>query len=187
MRLFFAICANEGYFVIKVDATNAYANSPPPDQPTFVYIDEQYADWYAVTYGIDISRDNVLPVQHALQGHPESGSLWERFLNKVLARHGFASTTHERSIYTGVFDGFRMLISRQVDDLAIGCINADSIRKLVAIICSKDKNLDIDEQTAMVRLWTFRVGKCPCTGDGIFDAVTSKHIINPSVGRTYIC
>jgi hypothetical protein len=139
MRLFFAICAKEGYFVIKVDATNAYANSPPPDQPTFVYIDEQYADWYAVTYGIDISRDNVLPVQHALQGHPESGSLWERFLNKVLARHGFVSTTHERSIYTGVFDGFRMLISRQVDDLAIGCINADSIRKLVAIICSEDK------------------------------------------------
>jgi hypothetical protein len=139
MRLFFAICAKEGYFVIKVDATNAYANSPPPDQATFVYIDEQYADWYAVTHGIDISRDNVLPVQHALQGHPESGSLWERFLNKVLARHGFVPTTHERSIYTGFFDGFRMLISRQVDDLAIGCINADSIRKLVAIICSEDK------------------------------------------------
>jgi hypothetical protein len=32
-----------------------------------------------------------------------------------------------------------MLISRQVDDLAIGCINAESIRKLVAIICSEDK------------------------------------------------
>lgn len=139
MRLFFAICANEGYSVIKVDATNAYANSPPPDQPTFVYIDEQYADWYAVTYGIDISRDMVLPVQHALQGHPESGSLWERFLNKVLARHGFVSTTHERSIYTGTFDGFKMLISRQVDDLAIGCTNTESIRKLVAIICSEDK------------------------------------------------
>ena len=76
MRLFFAICAKEGYFVIKVDATNAFANSPPPDQPTFVYIDKQYTDWYAVTYGIDMSRDSVLPVQHALQGHPESGSLW---------------------------------------------------------------------------------------------------------------
>ncbi|KAI2501346.1 retrotransposon [Fragilaria crotonensis] len=139
MRLFFALCANEGYLIIKVDATNAYANSPPPDQPTFVYIDEQYADWYATTYGIDISRDHVLPVQHALQGHPESGSLWERFLNKVLSRHGFVSTTHERSIYTGSFDGFKMLISRQVDDLAIGCVNADSIRKLVAIICSEDK------------------------------------------------
>ena len=139
MRLFFALCAIEGYLSIKVDATNAYANSPPPDQPTYVFIDEQYVDWYFTTHGITLSRDYVLPVQHALQGHPESGALWERFLNKVLSRHGFVSTTHERSIYKGTFDGFKMLISRQVDDLAIGCTNADSIRKLVAIICSEDK------------------------------------------------
>jgi GAG-pre-integrase domain len=43
MRLFFALCAHEGFISLKVDATNAYANSPPPDQPTFVFIDDQYA------------------------------------------------------------------------------------------------------------------------------------------------
>jgi hypothetical protein len=36
MRMFFALCAYEGYVALKVDATNAYANSPPPDQPTFL-------------------------------------------------------------------------------------------------------------------------------------------------------
>ena len=46
MRLHFAVCAQEGYTCLKVDATNAYANSPPPDQPTYVFIDDQYADWY---------------------------------------------------------------------------------------------------------------------------------------------
>jgi hypothetical protein len=46
MRLFFALCTHKGYICVKVNATNAYANSPPPDQPMFVYIDEQYADWY---------------------------------------------------------------------------------------------------------------------------------------------
>jgi hypothetical protein len=81
----------------------------------------------------------VLPVQHALQGHPESGALWEQYINKVLSRHGFKSTTHERSLYKGVYDGFKMLISRQVDDLAIGCHNVDSIKKLVSVICSEDK------------------------------------------------
>jgi hypothetical protein len=139
MRMFFALCAHEGYICIKVDATNAYANSPPPAQPTFVYIDEQYADWYMHKHGTPLSRDQVLPVQHALQGHPESGALWERFVNKVLARHGFVSTTHERSLYKGSFNGHRMLISRQVDDLAIGCSNAASIRKLITIICDEDK------------------------------------------------
>jgi hypothetical protein len=60
--MFFALCAHEGYIALKVDATNAYANSPPPDQPTFVYIDDQFADWYLARYGIAISRDMVLPV-----------------------------------------------------------------------------------------------------------------------------
>jgi hypothetical protein len=139
MRMFIALCANEGYICIKVDATNAYANSPPPDQPTFVYIDQPYADWFLLRNGFNVPRDHVLPVQHALQGHPESGALWERFINKVLHRHGFKSTTHERSLYHGTYDGWKMLISRQVDDLAIGCRNVESIRKLVAVICAEDK------------------------------------------------
>ncbi len=41
IRLFFALCTHEGFVSLKIDATNAYANSPPPDQPTFVIIDDQ--------------------------------------------------------------------------------------------------------------------------------------------------
>ena len=70
MRLFLALCAHEGFTSLKVDATNAYANSPPPNQPTFVVIDDQYADWFLARHGIALNRDMVLPVQHALQGHP---------------------------------------------------------------------------------------------------------------------
>ena len=80
----------------------------------------------------------VLPVQHALQGHPESGALWEKFVNSVIARHGFKSTTHERSLYQGVYKGHRMLICRQVDDLAIGCVDPAAIRDLVRTICRED-------------------------------------------------
>jgi Reverse transcriptase (RNA-dependent DNA polymerase) len=140
MRMFFALCAHEGYICVKIDATNAYANSPPPDQPTFVYVDAQYADWYRAQRIQPVLRDDqVLPVQHALQGHPESGALWERMINRILARHGFKSTTHERSLYVGVYNGFKMLISRQVDDLAIGSHDLASIHKLVAVICAEDK------------------------------------------------
>ncbi|KAI2505295.1 Reverse transcriptase (RNA-dependent DNA polymerase) [Fragilaria crotonensis] len=91
MRLFFALCAHEGYVSLKVDATNAYANSPPPNQPTFVVIDDQYADWY-------------------------------------LARHvSIKELTRDR-----------MLICRQVDDMAIGCVNVDAIKDLVRVICAED-------------------------------------------------
>jgi hypothetical protein len=44
MQLYFSLCAFEGFTSLMVDATNAYANSPPPNQPTFVVIDEQYAN-----------------------------------------------------------------------------------------------------------------------------------------------
>ena len=138
MRMFFALCAQEGFVCLKVDATNAYANSPPPEQPTFVRIDDQYADWYEARFGVPIDRSMVLPVQHALQGHPESGALWEGFVNRVIARHGFSSTTHERSLYHGVYKGQRMLICRQVDDLAIGCADLVTVRDLIATICTED-------------------------------------------------
>ena len=111
---------------------------PPPNQPTFVVIDDQYAAWYLARHGVAIHRDMVLPVQHALQGHLESGALWETFVNSVIARHGFRSTTHERSLYQGVYKGHRMLICRQVDDLAIGCTDTDAIKDLVRVICADD-------------------------------------------------
>ena len=110
MPLFFALCAHEGFISLKVDATNAYANSPPPDQPKFVYIDDQYADWYLARHGIALSRNMVLPVQHALQGHPESGALWEKFVKSVIARHGFRAMVHEQSLYQGTFDCIRDLV-----------------------------------------------------------------------------
>jgi hypothetical protein len=51
MRMYFSICAFKGFISLKVDATNAYANSLPPNQPTFVDIGEQYANWYFRRHG----------------------------------------------------------------------------------------------------------------------------------------
>jgi hypothetical protein len=139
MRMYFAISAHEGFISILVDATNAFSNLPHPKQSLFVFIDQLNADWHLIRYGFAVERDMVLPLQHALHGHPESGALWERFINKVLSRHDFKSTTHERSLYHGVYDGFKMLILRQVDNLAIGYHNVESIKKLVTTIFSEDK------------------------------------------------
>ena len=118
-RVFFALCAGLGLTALSADATNAYANSPPPTVPTFVRIDDAYADWYKERFGVDLDRRMVLPVLHALQGHPEAGALWEKHINQILTKLGFKSTTHEKNIYSGHIDGALVLICRQVDDLAI--------------------------------------------------------------------
>jgi hypothetical protein len=139
MRLFFALCTHKGYISLKVDVSNAYANSPPPEQPTFVFIDDQYADWYFARHGVAVARAvMVLPVQHALQGHPESSAQWEKFVYSVLASHGFTSTTLEQSLYQGTYKGHRMLICRQLDDLTIGCIDPNTICDLVKTICEEE-------------------------------------------------
>ena len=105
--MFFALAAAKRYKVYGGDAQDAYAHSPPPETPTYVSIDDAYAEWYEDKYHKPVDRKMILPVLHALQGHPESGKLWESHINSILSSPelGFKSTTHDRSIYTTTFDG----------------------------------------------------------------------------------
>ncbi|KAG7369542.1 reverse transcriptase RNA-dependent DNA polymerase [Nitzschia inconspicua] len=122
-RMFFALAAAHDMQVYGGDATDAFAHSPPPETPTFIMIDDAYAEWYKARFGITLDRNMVLPVLHALQGHPESGRLWETYINKILSlpELSFKTTTHDRTIYSGVFEGEPILLLRQVDDFALAC------------------------------------------------------------------
>lgn len=120
-RLFFAIAAQMNYKVFGGDANDAYAHSPAPAHPTYVAIDDAYADWHKHRFGTDVDRNKVLPVQHALQGHPESGRLWESHITHILRslEFKFHSTTHDKSIYRGDYNGIPIFLLRQVDDFAL--------------------------------------------------------------------
>jgi len=72
-QFYFALAARENYRVYGGDAQDAYAHSPPPETPTFISIGDAYADWYEHHFKKKLDRSLVLPVLHALQGHPESG------------------------------------------------------------------------------------------------------------------
>jgi Reverse transcriptase (RNA-dependent DNA polymerase)/GAG-pre-integrase domain len=137
LRLFLSLASSLGMIVYFLDATNAYANSPAPKTPTFVYIDANYAAWYAARFGVKLDTSMVLPVQHALQGHPEAGALWEAHINDILSAIGFRSTTHERSLYTATINGFQVLLCRQVDDLAIACTDTDIAQWVISQIGAK--------------------------------------------------
>jgi hypothetical protein len=52
---------------------NAFAEAPAPIQPFYMAIDEQFRTWWTECLGKDpIPEEFVLPVNHALQGHPEA-------------------------------------------------------------------------------------------------------------------
>ena len=84
-RLFFAIAANLNLKVYGGDAKDAFAHSPGPEMPTYLAIDDAYAEWHESTTSKPLDRSKVLPIQRALQGHPESGRLWELHINKILS------------------------------------------------------------------------------------------------------
>jgi len=83
-RLFFALAARENYRVYGGDAQDAYAHSPPPETPSFVSIDDACGDWYEHRFKKKLDHSLVLPVLHALQGHPKSGKLWEKHISAIL-------------------------------------------------------------------------------------------------------
>ena len=101
--------------------------------------------------GKNIDRGEVLPVLIPLQGHPESGRLWESLINHTSKRMGFTTTTHDiticRSIYTST--GENIYLIRQVDYFELACSNesvADDIDNQIGddikIPCESDKNFN---------------------------------------------
>jgi Reverse transcriptase (RNA-dependent DNA polymerase) len=135
MALVAALCM----YVYILDAVNAYANAPGPTVKTYVYIDDAYADWYYKTHGYHIDRRCVLPVNGALQGHPESGALWERTCDAILQDLGFKSTTHERNLFHATINGHLVLLCRQVDDIAIACADPATAQSIIKQIGDKIK------------------------------------------------
>ena len=84
-RMFMGIAAHASLTIYGGDATDAYAHSPAPND-TFLAVDDAYAEWYKDKYGVTLNKRQVLPVQHALQGHPESGKMWMHLIDNILIK-----------------------------------------------------------------------------------------------------
>jgi hypothetical protein len=131
-RIFWSLAALHGMTALGADAGNAFAEAPPPVEPFYMEIDEQFRTWWTESLGLDpIPAGFVLPVKHALQGHPEAPRLWEKHIVKILANMGFKSTTHEKCIYQKTIDGEKVLFLRQVDDFAVACCNPAITKEII--------------------------------------------------------
>ena len=74
-RILMGIAAEQGLTLSGIDATDAYIDSPAPNE-TYLMIDNAYADWYKSKFDRNFNCCHILPVYHCLQGHPESGKMW---------------------------------------------------------------------------------------------------------------
>ena len=111
-QLFIALCAPDNLTTYGGDAKDVFAHSPGPSMPTFMKVDDAFYDWYLERTGELLDNDQVLPVLHALQGHPEAARLWVEHGSGILAEIGFCNRTHEKNIYTGCFCDEKVLLVR---------------------------------------------------------------------------
>jgi hypothetical protein len=138
-RIFYATCAILNYLIYCADVSNAFAEAPPPKAPLYMRPDQQFRDWWEkVKQRPPIPANYVLPVQRAIQGHPESPRLWMTLINGILVNDlSLTPTSHEPCLYSGTFNGHPVLVLRQVDDFAVGCETEDTAKSLIEAINAK--------------------------------------------------
>jgi hypothetical protein len=138
-RLFWAIVASEGLIAIGADVSNAFAEVPAPKAPLFLYIDDSFRDWWVNHLHNDpIPKEcNVVRVNNAIQGHPESPRLWEKHIDGILKELGLTPAIHEPCIYSGMFNNTKVLFLRQVDDFAVASSDPQTARALIEAINEK--------------------------------------------------
>ena len=139
-RIFYGTCAAENLLVYGSDASNAFAEAGPPRQGINLLIDRSFREWWVSKGRSPLPDGWVVPLLSAMQGHPESPRLWERHIDKIIRSLGLQPTTHEPCLYSGVIDGKRVLLLRQVDDFAVGAPDASTCD---LIFDKMDKHLKI--------------------------------------------
>jgi len=131
-RVHWGMVAIKGFVAIGADASNAFAEAPPPKAPLFVLVDKQYREWYKSKYNKDIPKGYVLRVNHAIQGHPEAPRLWSEFIDGIIqTKLNLIPTTHEKCLYKGSMDGKEVLFLRQVDDFSVAAADEATCNKVI--------------------------------------------------------
>ena len=100
--------------------------------PLFVCVDNQFCEWYKLRFDRDIPKNDVLSVQKALQGHPESSRLWALYMDKILkSKFNLKPTTHEGCLYQGHYKNEEVLFLRQVDNFEVAAEHESTATLLI--------------------------------------------------------
>jgi len=136
-KIFWALNAAQGNIVVGADASNAFAEAPPPTAPLYMKLDFQFHTWWK-SLGQDPIPDGYgVKVNRALQGHPESPRLWAKLIDKIIVKLGFQTCKHEPCLYYHPdYKSNEIYFIRQVDDFAIGCPDKRIAEEMIDIIDS---------------------------------------------------
>jgi hypothetical protein len=134
-HMFYGITAAENLLVYGANVSNAFAKAPLPKQGLYMYPDRAFHEWWERHHlRPPLNPGEVIPVLSATQGHPESPRLWEKHTYSILPDIGLTPTVHEPCLYSGIINGNRVLLKRQVDNFAIAAPNELTANILLDLI-----------------------------------------------------
>lgn len=139
VKIFFATAALLNYVIYDLDAINAFGQAGELYEMVYMEIDQQYREWYLDRKKKRIPAGYVLPVKGSIQGHPDSGEVWQSRINEVIHSYGFQSTTHDPCLYRGTYKGQDMLLCRQVDDMLMASNDSNIIKDFASEIAKRLK------------------------------------------------
>jgi len=136
-RLTWSISAVLNLVCKGYDIGNAFAEAPAPTYKFYMQPNDQFREWWTDCLGKpELKPDEVIPIYHALQGHPESPRLWDKYITKMLVEEfDFETCTHESCLYyKRDEDNNLILITRQVDDLKVSAKDSKTCDKIAEAI-----------------------------------------------------
>lgn len=139
-RVFWATAALRNMIIMGADASNAFAEAPPPKAPLYVKVDKPFREWWEAKGRPPIPEGHVLRVKGALQGHPESPRLWAKLIDSIIRQLNLKPCKHEPCLYyTNNYNGTgkTVLFLRQVDDFAVACEDEELSQQVIADINNK--------------------------------------------------
>jgi Reverse transcriptase (RNA-dependent DNA polymerase) len=167
-RLTWAVTAGVNHIALGCDVSNAFAEAPPPKNPFYMEVDEQFQDWWTNCLQLPpIPLGWVIPILRNLQGHPEAPRLWHKHIDDILVNQlGFDRTTHEPCLYFKHHPEHGLiLLLRQVDDFLISAKTlaiAEEVRQQIQSKMTNELNdlgiikrfngMDVDQTKHFVKL-----------------------------------
>jgi hypothetical protein len=138
MMLFFAICAIKILGCLGQMLTMHMRTRLHPIHPHMFILMQNMLKGISGNLAL-LDRDLFLPVLHALQGHPDAGSIWADMIVVILESMEFKKTCHEPCLYAGFFKGHQVYPCRQVDDMLFAGDLQAVLRKLCLLFATKVK------------------------------------------------
>jgi hypothetical protein len=115
--------------------SNAIAEALPPKQGFYIHPGRAFWEW-RVNHKKrpPILPGMVIPIQSAMQGHPESPWLLEKHGDAILWECGLVAIIHKPCLYSGAIQGKKVILKQQVDNFAIAAPNKQTANILLDMI-----------------------------------------------------